>query len=117
MTEYYGQQSTPIPADDILGEGFPHLTQQITLLAGSGALARGTVLGQVTATGEYVAYNAAGTDDGRRAAKLILADDIAVGAADVAAVAFRTGVFRRAKLIGLDAAAEAALDARSIFVR
>lgn len=214
--EYYGQQSTAIPVDDILGEGFPFLTESITLAASQGALKRGQVLalitkgavalsapasgntgadtglGSVTVTlganalpGRYtlkctaavvadpatpaqwsitapnglalqpaasgVAYAgshinltigvgttpwaagdllyvdvsgsgqakafSASAVDGTAEARLILADDITVGDAAVKAVAFSTGVFRRAKLTGLTAAAEAQLAARSIFVR
>jgi hypothetical protein len=216
MAEYYGQQSTAIPVDDILGEGFPLLPQQIVLaIASSATLVRGTVLGliatgaaalsaktgntgadtglgsitvtrganvlpgryilrctaavvadpatpaqwsvtapngqalhpaasgvayagshlsltigvgttpwaagdelyvDVTGSGEAKAYAANAVDGSQRAA-LILAHDVAVGAAAVNAVAYRTGVFRRAKLTGLDAAAVAQLDARNIFVR
>jgi hypothetical protein len=215
MAEYYGQQSTAIPVDDILGEGFPLLSQQIVLaIASSATLVRGTVLGLVTkgtvalsapATGNTgadtglgtvtvtlgakalpgryvlkctaainggtpaqwsvkapngfflpgaasgVAYAtdhinltigvgttawalndvlyvdvsgsgqakayAANAVDGSQDAALILSHDVVVGAAAVPAVAYRTGVFRRAKLTGLDAAATAQLDARNIFVR
>lgn len=117
MSEDYGQNSVAIPVDDILGDGFPVVSQAITLLANSGALARGTVLGKIAASGKYVPYDADGTDDGRRSAALILADSVTVGDADLAAVAYRTGVFRRSALTGIDAAGELALDARSIFVR
>jgi hypothetical protein len=211
MSEDYGQNSVAIPVDDILGEGFPLLSQVITLaIASAATLARGTVLGLVTVgaataakvsgtgdgdvaaaavtlgkyaqpgvyrlvctaeasgagtfsvqtptgqmlqpltvaaayvsdhinltvpdgandwdigdvitvtvaagSGEAKAYSAAAVD-GSQAAALILADTVAVGAAAVKAVAYRTGVFRRAKLTGLDAAAVAQLDARNIFVR
>lgn len=67
-------------------------------------------------SGEAKAYSAAAVD-GSQVAALILADSVAVGEAAVPAVAYRTGVFRRAKLTGLDAAAVAQLDARHIFVR
>jgi hypothetical protein len=211
MSEDYGQNSVAIPVDDILGEGFPVLSQPITLaIAAAATLARGTVLGLVTVgaavaakvsgtgdgnvaaaavtlgthaqpgvytltctaeaagagtfsvqtptgqmlkpltvaaaytsdhinltvpdgandwdigdvitvtvaagSGQAKAYSAAAVDGSQHAA-LILSHDIAVGAAAVPAVAYRTGVFRRAKLTGLDAAAVAQLDARNIFVR
>jgi hypothetical protein len=67
-------------------------------------------------SGQAKAYSAAAVDGSQHAA-LILSHDVTVGAAAVPAVAYRTGVFRRAKLTGLDAAAVAQLDARSIFVR
>jgi hypothetical protein len=213
MAEYYGQQSTAIPVDDILGEGFPLLAQQIVMaIASSATLVRGTVLGLVTkgaavaakvadsgngdgdvaaaaitlgkhaevgvytltctaasahagtfsvqapsgamlkpltvavayvsdhinltvpdgaqdwavgtaitvtvaaGSGQAKAY-AANAVDGSQHAALILSHDVAVGSAAVPAVAYRTGVFNRAKLVGLDAAAVAALDSRNIFVR
>lgn len=211
MSEDYGQNSVAIPVDDILGQGFPIVSQPILLAAGSGTLARGTVLGLITlgaavaakvsgtgdgnvaaaavtlgklaqvgvyrlvctaeaagagtfsvqtprgemlapltvaagyasdhinltvpdgandwdigdvitvtvaaGSGQAKAYSAAAVDGAQNAA-LILADSVTVPAdATLAAVAYRTGVFRRAKLTGLDAAATAQLDARSIFVR
>lgn len=70
----------------------------------------------VTVTGKAAAYAPTATDGSEKAA-LILADDLTVGAADVSAVAYRTGCFARAMLTGIDDAAVAALDARSIFVR
>jgi hypothetical protein len=41
-------------------------------------LARGTLLGEVTATGKFVAYDDDGTDDGRRVARGILTYDVSV---------------------------------------
>lgn len=213
MAEFYGQQSTAIPGDDILAEGFPFMVQAISLAASQGALKRGQVLGltglgtvalsaksgntgadtglgsvsvtlgaralagryalrctaavnggtpaqwsvkapngfflptlassvayatdhinltvgvgttawkigdelyvDVSSSGLAKAYSSAAVDGSQHAA-LILADDITVGDAAVSAVAYRTGAFARAKLTGLDAAAIAALEARSIFVR
>lgn len=85
--------------------------------AGTTAWAIGDIISlTVTGSGQAKAYSAAAVD-GSGVAALILSHDIAVGAAAVPAVAYRTGVFRRAKLTGLDAAAVAQLDARNIFVR
>jgi hypothetical protein len=209
MPESYGVGSTTMPVDDILGEGFPFLTQRVVLVGNSaGALKRGQVLGlqtataavaakvsgtgdgdvaaatvtlgkfaqvgvykltctaastgagtfqvqtptgellppltvaaayagdhinltvpdgsadwlvgaiisvTVTGTGKAKAYAAASVDGSQNAA-LVLSHDVTVGTDDVAAVAFRTGVFNAAKLTGLDAAARAALAARSIYM-
>jgi hypothetical protein len=41
-------------------------------IAGAVALPSGTVMGKVTATGKYVKYDEAGTDDGRRVAAGVL---------------------------------------------
>lgn len=202
--EFHGQQSTAIPVDDILGEGFPFLTERVLLLANAGALPRGQILGlkrtaatgvkvsgagngvvgavtlgrlampgvyvltctaaaqdagtfkvqapdgtrlpdltvasaysgdhialtiadgsadwevgdlvHVTVTAKAVPYNPAATT-GEEIARLILADAVSVGSADLVAIAYRTGVFRADKLTGLTAAARVALEARSIFVR
>ncbi len=83
--------------------------------------ARGTVMGIVTATGKYVAYDDDGTDDGRRVAKALLMYDISVDDAgnitltDTATEAqdrgetydsvpvYERGVFNTADLTGLDA--------------
>lgn len=46
--------------------------EEITIASGAGRLAAGTVLGQVTATEEWVAYDDDGADDGRRSAAGIL---------------------------------------------
>lgn len=70
----------------------------------------------VTVTGKAVVYDPAASN-GAEVARLILADDLTVGAADMAALAYRTGCFARNQLAGIDDAAVAALDARSIFVR
>jgi hypothetical protein len=44
-------------------------------VAGAIALPSGTVLGRITATGKYVKYDEAGTDDGRRVAAAVLWED------------------------------------------
>lgn len=52
-----------------MGAGY-HI-DKITLLTGQN-LVDGTVLGKVTTSGKYVAFDNAGTDDGRRVAAAIL---------------------------------------------
>lgn len=52
------------------------------------ALASGTVLGKITATGKYVAYAEAGADDGRRVAAGVLLNALPGVDADYDAVAF-----------------------------
>ena len=47
-----------------------------TVVSGAGVLGRGAVLGKITATGQYALVNKAGTDDGRRTAAVILAEDV-----------------------------------------
>lgn len=58
----------------------------VTILSGEN-LTAGAVLGKITATGKYVAYDDAGTDDGRRTAAAILYDDADASAGDLQATA------------------------------
>jgi hypothetical protein len=83
-------------ADFIVGDNFT-----ITVAAG---------------TGKYVAYDDTKTDGTDKAA-LILGRDIDATSADVKAFAYRTGVFNKAALTGIDDAGIADLDERGIFVK
>jgi hypothetical protein len=92
--------------------------EKIKIDSTAAALAAGTVLGKVTATGDYVAYNEAGTDDGRRVAAGILYAAAPDAAADQWAVAIvRDAEVSRWALTGLDANGEADLLALGIRVR
>jgi hypothetical protein len=86
--------------------------------AGGAVLEKGTVLGVVTATGLWVAYDDDGTDDGRRVAKAVLADkvELSVAQADLRlnAVAYIHGSFVKANLTGLDSNGEADLYGRTV---
>jgi len=108
------------PGDMILG-GFPVRTRTVTVVSGAGELARGAVIGQITASGKYkLALDASG--DGSETPRLILAEAVDATSGDVTALAYCTGVFDAAKLTfgaGVTAAEfEAACDAadRSIFI-
>lgn len=80
----------------------------VMLKQGQGVLAKGTVLGKVTATGLFVAYNASATD-GSQTAVCILDNDQDTTNGNIGASAFIGGVFISSKLTGLDAAAQTAL--------
>lgn len=58
----------------------------VTIASGAGILAAGTVLGQITASGKYVA-SAVGAADGSQVAKAVLLAEVDATSADVAAVA------------------------------
>jgi len=60
--------------DNLIAGPFPIVTDEVTVLTGQD-LARGCVLGYQTSGGKAVACHKAGTDDGRREAKSILAED------------------------------------------
>lgn len=102
-------------ADLTVASAYSSTHISLTVPDGAADWAEGDVI-SVTVTGKANAYDPTATD-GLEKAALILADAITVGTSDVAAIAYRTGGFARAQLAGIDDAAVAALDARSIFVR
>ncbi|MAC56931.1 MAG: head decoration protein [Novosphingobium sp.] len=72
-------------AGEFIGElamGIGYHVEQITVLSGENLVA-GAVLGKVTASGKYVAFDNAGTDDGRRTAAGILMDKVDASGGDV----------------------------------
>jgi len=84
-------------ADNLIAGDFPIVTEAVTI--DTGVLARGTVLGKITASGKCVICDSAGTDDGRRAPYAVLLEAVDATSADVAAAAALTGEFNRAKLV------------------
>jgi hypothetical protein len=87
-------------------------------VAGAVALPSGTVLGKITATGKYVAYDEAGTDDGRRVAAAILWEECpAVNGDYTRVVHIRDCEVITAKLTGDDANGLADLKALGIIAR
>ena len=110
-----GVTSTTNSPVELFAGDFPRVLMPVTVVAGEGELAAGTVLGQVTASGKFrkLAANA----DGSETAKYILADAVDATAADVNTTAYATGEFNRAALTAITDAAELTLDARGIFVK
>lgn len=84
---------------------FPRVRKAITIVSGAGVLLKGTVLGRVTASGNYDAYADAGAG-GLDTARAILAEDVDATSADVNCVAYFAGDFNEAALTGLTAAAK-----------
>jgi hypothetical protein len=80
----------------------------VLLAGGNGVIAKGTVLGKVTATGKYVPYNP-GASDGSQVAVCILDNDQDTTNGDVGASAWIGGVFYASQVIGLDTNAKNAL--------
>ena len=68
------------------------------IASGSGVLARGTVLGKITASGKFTKATAAAAD-GSQIADVILADDVDATAADAEAVVYSEGRFAQAHII------------------
>ncbi len=100
----YGITAQSKTVDNLFAGDFPRVSLPVTIVSGSGALTRGTLLGKVTASGKYKPYNNANAD-GSETAKLVLAEDVDASSADVNTSAFASGEFNEDSLIGLDAAA------------
>lgn len=91
--------------------------EPVSIAAAAAALVAGTVLGKITASGEYVAYSNAANDGSEVAAGILYA---AVGdsAADQPAVAIvRDAEVASNRLTGLDTAARNDLAALGVIVR
>ena len=80
----------------LIGE-HPVTSRQITLLTGQN-LARGAVLGKITATGKYILSLSAAVD-GSEVPDAVLAEATDATAADVATPAYFTGGFDESKLV------------------
>lgn len=62
---------TSITLTPLIAGSHPAVTMEVTIATGQN-LAVGSVLGVITASGQYVLCAKAGTDDGRRTAKAVL---------------------------------------------
>lgn len=80
----------------------------VLLAQGNGVIAKGTVLGKVTATSKFKPYAAANAD-GSQTAVCILDNDADTTNGDVGGSAWIAGIFDESKLVGVDAAAKTAL--------
>lgn len=105
-------------AEFLLSEGNGSISREkIVISSTASAMVPGTVLGKVTASGEYVAYSNAASDGSEVAAGILYR-----GVPDSAADQFAVGIMRHAEvkkdeLTGLDAAGEADLKALGIICR
>jgi len=91
--------------------------ETITVLSGEGELAAGTVLGIVTASGKYAAYDNAAID-GTEVAKAVLYAAVDATSADAAGVAIvRDAEVIESALTGIDANGTTDLAAVGIIVR
>ena len=91
--------------------------EEVTIAAAAGALAAGTVLGKITASGKYVAYNNGASDGTQTAAGILFsaAPDLAVDQS--AAMIARDAEVMGSLLVGSDAPGIADLAAIGILVR
>jgi hypothetical protein len=89
----------------------------VTIIAGSGVLAAGTVLGRLTAAPyKYAPYDDT-KQDGTEVARAILVENIDATLADVNTSGYVDGTFNRAALTGIDTLGEFDLQDRGIFVK
>lgn len=75
----------------IAGNQMPILTSGVTLVSGQGVLARGTVIGKVTATGKFKVVDSAASD-GSQVPYGILTDTVDT-TAEVTTTAYVSGLF------------------------
>lgn len=115
MTALY---NTPKLKPFVLSEASNTRSRDNVVVAALGvAIASGTVLGKVTASGKYVPYSNAASD-GSEVAAGILYEHIPAQTGDVSAVAFTADCeVNRKELTGLDATGEADLRTLGIKVR
>lgn len=102
----------------ILSEGNGTISrEEVTIAAAAAAMVAGTVVGKITASGKYAAYNNA-AGDGTEVAAGILYTNVPDSAADQKAVIIaRDAEVMEAELTGCDAAGKADLKALGIICR
>ena len=86
------------PDNLIVGVEKDVMTQDVLLLTTQGILARGSVIGIVTASAKGV-ITEDGAAHGSEVANLILAETIDTDGGDIVATAYKAGVFNRALII------------------
>lgn len=83
--------------DQLIAGPYPIVSEQITVLSGQGVIARGTVLGKVTASGKYI-LSKSNAADGSQVPSAIAADTIDATSADALGGVYFTGEFNSAAL-------------------
>jgi hypothetical protein len=82
---------------EILAGNFPASTEEVTLATGQN-LKLGSVLGRVTASGQYKLVNSA-ADDGSQEPYCVLMEDVNATDSTAVGIAYLTGEFIRTRLI------------------
>lgn len=111
-----GVTDESLAAANLLAGSHPTIQIDVTIASGEGELDAGTVLGIVTASGEYAAYDD-DASDGTQTAVAILAIDVDATSAAVVASAYVHGEFNEDALTGIDAAGKADLQQRGVYVK
>jgi hypothetical protein len=93
MPDFTPSYSTEAYTPDRLIAGHADLiTREIVVVSGEGVLARGAVLGKVTASGKY-ALSDDGASDGSQTPAVILGIDVDATSGDVTAFGYEAGEF------------------------
>lgn len=98
-----------------VGSVYPVVTEKATIVSGAGSLARGTVLGLVTASGKLNIVNST-KSDGTQTVYAVLDEAVDATSADKVTSVYLTGEFNQAKLVfgGTDTYATHKVSARKI---
>lgn len=113
--ENMGVTEQTFSPDNLYAGEFPRVMEGVTVVSGEGVLARGTVLGKITASGKFGAYDSEASN-GLENPVAILAVGVDATDGDVQASVYLSGEFRAGALTGYAAAIKDALRALSIFV-
>ncbi len=102
----------------LLSEGNGSISrEQVIVSSTAGAMVPGTVVGVITASGEYAAYSNAASDGTQTAAGILYAASPDLAADQRAVVIVRDAEVVEALLTGIDAAGKADLKALGIICR
>lgn len=102
----------------LLSEGNGKISrEEITIASGAGVLQAGTILGKVSASGKYVAYDNAASNGSETAAGVLYAQADATNGDAKALLVDCNAVVKESELIGLDADARADLLTKLIKIR
>ncbi|MFJ3259851.1 head decoration protein [Pseudomonas sp. NPDC086581] len=105
------------PGEYLISEGPGSISRETVTLAAGPTLYSGQLLGQITSSKQYAPYNPAATDGTKKAVAILHNTAPASAKARPALVIIRLAEASRARLTGLDAAAETALASQYIIVR
>jgi len=92
-------ESTVNSPDNLIAGLSDVIPVEVEIVSGEGVLGRGSVLGKITESGLYALVNSAGSDDGRRTAAAILAEDVDATDEDVVTTAYIAGEFNKNALV------------------
>lgn len=82
--------------DRLIAGDFPLVTRKVTI--DTGVLARGSLLGRITATGKYI-LSLSGAGDGSEVPRAILAEPVDATSADVEAIVYEAGEFNETEVV------------------